>query len=262
MPNSNSSPVTHAPLKVLFIHGLESGPGGSKDRYLQDHFDVLTPDMQISLYRLSKSNSVVRNALRRPLFLGWAAGASISLACVIILYGPLAWFVWSILVAVALAVIWKPLERQALSASVERCVAIQARAIEGYRPDVVVASSWGAAIALICAARGIYSGPLLLLAPVLQLVYDRLGDADGQRWKNLCGRISAEAARRTLIVHGDQDETVHVAHSRAIAEVAGIELLVIPGGDHSLNSDLVNSAEGRGLNDRLRQFVVEVASRG
>ena len=157
------------------MHGLESGPGGSKDRYLQRHFDVLTPDMQISLYRLSKSNSVLRNAFRRPLFLGWAAGASITLVSVVVLYGPLAWFAWAVLFAVALAVIWKPLERQALSASVERCVAVQAAAIGGYRPDVVVASSWGAAIALICAARGIYSGPQLLLAPVLQLIYDRLG---------------------------------------------------------------------------------------
>ena len=56
-------------LRLLYMHGLESGPGGSKDTYLRRHFQVCMPDMKISLYRLSKSNSVLRNAVRQPLFL-------------------------------------------------------------------------------------------------------------------------------------------------------------------------------------------------
>ena len=50
--------------KVLFVHGLESGPTGSKARYLLSHFDsdyVIVPDMQMSVFDIQKENSVVRN---------------------------------------------------------------------------------------------------------------------------------------------------------------------------------------------------------
>ena len=32
-------------MKVLFLHGLESGPRGHKARYLAEHFEALTPGM-------------------------------------------------------------------------------------------------------------------------------------------------------------------------------------------------------------------------
>lgn len=58
--------------RVLFMHGLESGVGGSKDCYLRQHFDVLTPDMQMSVCRRDRTKSVINNILRQPLFWGWA----------------------------------------------------------------------------------------------------------------------------------------------------------------------------------------------
>jgi len=75
-PVNNSSAAPRKPLKVLFMHGLESGPHGSKDTYLRRHFEVCTPEMKTSLFGVTRTNSVVRNALRRPLFLGWAVGDS------------------------------------------------------------------------------------------------------------------------------------------------------------------------------------------
>jgi predicted alpha/beta-hydrolase family hydrolase len=259
--DTESEQAVRKRLRVLFMHGLESGPGGTKDRYLRRHFQVLTPDMHVSIYRFSKSNSVVRNALRRPLFLGWAAGAAGSLLCFAAWHGPLVWLAWLGVFGSLLMAIRRPLARQGLATSLERCVAIQADAIREYRPDIVVGSSWGGAVALICVSRGIYSGPLLAVAPVPKLIFDRLGDADGQRCAAFCREMPADAVRRAVIVHGDQDEVVPLEHSRMLAAATGVELQVIPGGDHSLHYALVHSDDGEGTNDRLRQLVVEVAQR-
>ena len=87
------------------------------------------------------------------------------------------------------------------------------------------------------------------------------GDSDGRRWETLCSSLSADVAGRTLVVHGDQDATVPVDDSRALAAATSVALEVVPGGDHSLNSALIHSTDGEGMNDRLRQLVVEVASR-
>ena len=51
--------------KILcFLHGLESGPNGSKAKYLKEQFGtshiVLVPDMRMSLFDVSKHNSLAR----------------------------------------------------------------------------------------------------------------------------------------------------------------------------------------------------------
>ena len=111
VPFVNSSEEPRKPLKVLFMHGLESGPRGSKDRYLRRYFEVCTPDMKTSLFGLTRANSVIRNVLRRPLFLGWAAAAATTLPCAIAMYGPLAGPAWAVVFGAVLATIRKPLER-------------------------------------------------------------------------------------------------------------------------------------------------------
>ena len=48
-------------LRVLFMHGLESGTTGDKAMYLREHFrTVAVPDMQVSKYRLDRRNSLPR----------------------------------------------------------------------------------------------------------------------------------------------------------------------------------------------------------
>ncbi len=258
---SNNSTEPHEPLKILFMHGLESRPGGSKDRYLRRYFKkVCTPDMKMSACRLTRSNSVVRNLLRRPLLWGWAAAAVAALPLGWAIYGPLAFPVWAVVFGGVLMAIRGPLTRQALAASLDRCLAIQTAAIREFRPDLVVGSSWGAAVALMCASRGIYSGPMLLLAPPVKMVLDRLGDADGSHWETLCGSISPEVVRRILVVHGDQDATVPVEDSRSLAAATGLELRVVAG-DHRLNAALMDGEDGPDTSERLKQLITEVAAR-
>ncbi len=49
--------------RVLFMHGLESGPGGSKARYLCKHVSVLCPSMEMSAYNPLRRNSPSRHVL-------------------------------------------------------------------------------------------------------------------------------------------------------------------------------------------------------
>ncbi len=258
MDNNGTKP--RKPLRILFMHGLESGPGGSKDRYLRQHFeDVRTPDMKMSLYRLTKSNSVARNALRRPLFLGWATAATVTLPLAWLTYGLVAISAWAAVFVAVLAAIRRPLIRQALAASLDRCVAVQADAIGEFRPEVVIGSSWGSVVALMCTSRGVYSGPQLLIAPPLKLVFDKLGDSDGSRHDALCKGLSPDAVRRAMVVHGTEDATVPVEHSHLLAAATGVKLKILPGG-HRLNSALLGSAEGPGTSERFEQMITEVAA--
>jgi predicted esterase YcpF (UPF0227 family) len=47
-------------LRVLFMHGLESGPKGNKARLLREHFELQAPDMEVSTWRLDRRRSVTR----------------------------------------------------------------------------------------------------------------------------------------------------------------------------------------------------------
>jgi predicted esterase YcpF (UPF0227 family) len=51
-------------LKILFVHGLESGPNGSKIKYLQKYFNVIAPDLKMSKFNITKENSLIRNLIR------------------------------------------------------------------------------------------------------------------------------------------------------------------------------------------------------
>ena len=49
--------------RILFIHGLESGPNGSKARYLTQHFGkeiTIIPDMEMSVFNIFRRNSIIR----------------------------------------------------------------------------------------------------------------------------------------------------------------------------------------------------------
>ena len=98
------------PLRVLFMHGLESGPLGSKAQYLSGRFQAVeTPDMQMSLWRIDRRNSLTRSLLRTVVSGLW----------------PSQWVAG------------------AMTESLAGCLEVQRAAVADFRPDVVVGSSWG-----------------------------------------------------------------------------------------------------------------------
>jgi predicted esterase YcpF (UPF0227 family) len=143
-----------ARLRVLFIHGQEGSPQGSKARALAAAFETTTPAMDTSNF--------------------------------------------------------------------EACVAQQAEAARRFRPDVVVGSSFGGAIAVALLQREAWSGPTLLLAQAAQ----RLG---------VRGRLPL--GERVWLVHARGDDVVPIADSRRLARsgTPGYVKLIEVDDDHALH---------------------------
>jgi hypothetical protein len=103
------------------------------------------------------------------------------------------------------------------------CVATQARELEANRPQILVGSSFGGAIAVALLQRGSWRGPTLLLAPAAQ----RLG-------------LTPELPRGVpiWIVHGLRDELVPPDDSRELARSGSPELvrLQLVDDDHPLSA--------------------------
>jgi predicted esterase len=133
-PPSDPTQTWDRPLKVQFIHGLESGPGSSKATYLDRFFDAETPAMDTRDF--------------------------------------------------------------------EGSIALQARQVAIFGPDVLVGSSFGGAVALALLQRGAYAGPTVLLAPA----HTHYG---------VESRIPEGA--RVVIVHGSRDAIVSIEDSRKLA---------------------------------------------
>jgi pimeloyl-ACP methyl ester carboxylesterase len=122
------------PLRVQFIHGLESSPQSTKALLLAEHFESLTPAMD--------------------------------------------------------------------TADFAGCVALQRDVLEEFRPDVLIGSSFGGAVAVELLQRGYWRGPTLLLA---QAALRR-----GQPAR-------LPDAVPIWIVHGSRDEIVAPEDSRLLA---------------------------------------------
>jgi pimeloyl-ACP methyl ester carboxylesterase len=88
------------------------------------------------------------------------------------------------------------------TADFEGCVAVHAAALRGFRPEVLVGSSFGGAVAVELLVRGLWRGPTLLLA---QAAVRRGGEA----------RLPEGVA--VWLVHGLRDETIDPEDSRRLA---------------------------------------------
>jgi len=113
----------------------------------------------------------------------------------------------------------------------EGCVRLQAEAIAKTCPDVVVASSFGGAVAVNLVHRGLWSGPTLLLAPAQERcrrVFAKVG-YHLPRAATLHSVLEA-APCPMVVVHGTRDTIVPVADSVELAGEAAatrVKLLTV-----------------------------------
>jgi len=193
------------PKRVMFLHGLESGPTGSKARKLQSHLKhVLVPDLYMSVFDWNKKNSAIRNwmSLSRSMELcvGEAVGAI----------------------------------RAEFGEGAEGDGRIRSELI-------IVGSSWGGALGLkLLSLHNIHPYKTVLLAPALSVT----GGFKAWFWPAWQPASLPNDGTDVIVYHGDADETVPVEGSRVLKSTfPKVTYHELPGGDHRLKDALLKPTE-------------------
>ena len=124
------------------------------------------------------------------------------------------------------------------------CVALQRAALGAFRPDVLVGSSFGGAVAVALLNQGDWLGPTVLLAQAaLRIDPDQRLPEGVPVW----------------LVHGSHDTVIEPEDSRRLAETGSPELvrLIEVEDDHSLSA-LVESGQ---LVEIIREFADRTSPR-
>eukprot|EP00697_Spironema_sp_BW2_P013695 gnl/Spiro4/3917_TR1945_c1_g1_i1.p1 gnl/Spiro4/3917_TR1945_c1_g1~~gnl/Spiro4/3917_TR1945_c1_g1_i1.p1 ORF type:complete len:481 (+),score=96.96 gnl/Spiro4/3917_TR1945_c1_g1_i1:52-1443(+) len=221
-------PPAAPPLRVLYIHGIDTPPGGGfKCDVLRELFgseNVACPDMQLPSFRrkawwqalpiivvytfvLLISFWIAFQDLQQTSLLSTAQVTRSEFALMVqsfdvsCLFRPCLIWPWAV-VAVG---VWgfRAYHQRGVRAMLSMSIAIQRQALEQFKPDLVVGSSWGGCVALhlmhwvaneraeklrlkrAAAKLGLGSfgeehlfPPTILLAPAQRAVADRAGDGD------------------------------------------------------------------------------------
>ncbi|MEZ4390187.1 MAG: YqiA/YcfP family alpha/beta fold hydrolase [Polyangiales bacterium] len=143
--------------------------------------------------------------------------------------------------AVFLAERFEALTPSMVTSDLEGSIRTQHEALQAFRPDVLVGSSFGGAVAVALLARGAWRGPTVLLAPAAELIGIEHPLPEGVA---------------VTLAHGVDDDIVPLAHSESLAKTGTPELvrLVRVDDGHRLQS-LVDDG-------RLAELVVETHRRG
>ncbi|MBX2800587.1 MAG: hypothetical protein KTR31_23105 [Myxococcales bacterium] len=219
-------------MTVLFIHGLESGPGGTKVRRLRElGFEVAAEDMHMSVRRWTKRNSVIRSLVRSPEPVALTLGVVAATAVACLGWGSVGLLVLAIWPTWA-ALRWRRWFGQALGRSRERCVQVQREALRTHQPAVVIGSSWGGAVLAELIAEGAWTGPTVLLAPAIRRAQLAI---DPDRYPALVKALRAHGRRAPVhVFHDPEDPVVPYQGSLDLAQGGDVHLHPVPGGGHRL----------------------------
>ena len=189
---------------VLFIHGLESGPRGTKSRALeQAGFTVIAGQMPCG---------------RKAIFLDPAVIA-LGIAALTVLLGASSFGALGFLICVvSYAVLQRFVRPLLVRRMFRRSIAVQRALLLANQIDVVVGSSFGGAVAIELLHTGAWRGRTVLLCPAQRLVA-------GRAWRP--GSTLPADASRVVVVHGRKDETVPLGHSRALVKGTAARLIEV-----------------------------------
>jgi pimeloyl-ACP methyl ester carboxylesterase len=189
---------------VLFIHGLESGPRGKKAVALEAAgFTVVAGQMPCSRKAILRDPVVIALLLT-------AVGVLIAAS----MQGVLGFMI----TVIAYSVLQRFVQPLLMRRMFRRSVAVQLALLSANQIDVVAGSSFGGAVALELLASGAWKGPTVLMCPAHRLVA-------GRAWRP-SPSLPADAAH-IVLVHGRDDETVPIEHSRSLAKGTAAKLIEV-----------------------------------
>ena len=227
-----------APPRVLFLHGLETDvkkSGGDSATGLRRAFGaaVWGPDLKIGRTELDRQNSVARCFLRLQEVQFAGAASSVSVIGGLARRLPARLAVGGALCPLALVLSqFTYLKGKAVEDSIHACLDIAEKAISSFQPDVVVGMSWGGGVASILLHRGVFSGPVLLLAPAGRQMASHCRNSPLAHL--LAAPLPPEA--HGFIVHGADDAVCPVQDSVHLqSNAAQLRLKVLPNDGHSLS---------------------------
>jgi pimeloyl-ACP methyl ester carboxylesterase len=214
---------------VLFVHGLESGPRGKKALALEEAgFKVVSGQMPCS-----------RNAvLRDP-----AVIALIVFALGVLIAATMQGVLGFMITLIAYSVLFRFVQPLLMRRTFKRSVAVQLELLRTNQVDVVLGSSFGGAVAVELLASGAWKGPAVLLCPAHLRVAERA-------WRP-SPELPADAAK-ILVVHGRQDETVPISHSRSLVKGTAARLIEVDD-DHRLTATAKP--------ERFKEWIAELLDR-
>ena len=222
-------------LRVVFVHGLESTPYGNKYRFLKKKFKhVRSVSMHTGVFNGNRNSFLVAI---------WREMAFYKLIASIVIFIIIALSIWqctslkpmlnicwllplSLLFWSRCVPILKQVKGDTVRTILADCIEIQSETIKTFEPDVVVASSFGAAVMIFGFLEQRYSVPLVLCASAHESAHsDWFNSFVG--CKNDKNGVTEMLMRRAapisqipiVIIHGSNDIVVPVEHSRRLYEI-------------------------------------------
>jgi len=192
--------------KILFLHGLESGPHGTKVRILREKgYEVVVPEMLIG-------KKFMLNYVWKAVFIGCG---------LLVLSPPL-----SLLYVIGLGVGYKFYSRWLVSKMFYDAVEVQKQALRDHNFDLMIGSSFGGAIGVHLLQSEEKLPPAILLCPAYKLIakYGNVHELENPIFHK---------SNKCLLVHGENDQTVAIEDSIDLAVDNEIELFQVPD-DHRL----------------------------
>ncbi len=153
-------------MKLLFLHGLESNPSGTKAVWLRERYGAVVPALTTSSWEIARAEAEA--------------------------------------------------------------------AVREHRPDVIVGSSYGGALAVSLLCDRVTDARAVLIAQAGVLL------GKGERLPQ---------GTRAILLHGTADDVVPIEGSRTLASNSGSSVVLweIDGGDHRLNSTLEDGTLARAI---------------
>jgi hypothetical protein len=183
----DSSHVSTSPIRVLFLHGLESGPEGGKVRTMRSAgFEVHAPNLQ----------SVLTKPVRLVKLLISIQGVIILLTLGL-MCGGWSWFhVLCFGLSTSAANLF--LLDLLLHCMVLVCKRMVLADMALFQPDVLVGSSWGGAILTFILSDGSWRGPAIILASAHRSL----------------AKLSRFSSQETRIAVGSHTAPITIVHGR------------------------------------------------